>query len=67
MTAKEILDSKEVFNVNDVSIVFNVGKSKAYKIMRQIKSISDRLSISGRIHKKDYEDYINRFANKEFV
>lgn len=64
MTAKEILETKEVFNVGDVAVVFSVGKSKAYKIMKQIKAVSDRLEISGRVHKKDYEDYVNRPNNQ---
>ena len=64
MTAQEVLQ-KEVFNVNDIKILCQCGLATAYKIIRQIKSVSDRLGLSGRIHKKDYEDYINRFAEKE--
>lgn len=60
MTLQEIMQ-KEVFNVKDIEVIFNVGQGKAYKIMRAIKSVSDRLEITGRVHRKDYEDYINRF------
>lgn len=55
----EILQ-QEVFNVNDIEMLFKVKSGKAYKIMREIKAHSDRLKIGGRIHRKDYEDYINR-------
>ena len=56
---QEILQ-KEVFNVEDIRIIFQCGKSTAYKIIREIKSVSDRICISGRVHKKDYEDFLNR-------
>ena len=59
MEIKQILE-KEVFNVEDVKQIFDIGTGRAYKKMREIKSISDRIGISGRIHRKDYEDYINR-------
>jgi len=65
MSVKEVLQ-KEVFNVDDIKIIFQVGKQSAYRIIREIKSVSDRLEISGRIHRKDYEDYINRFNKGEF-
>ena len=64
MTLQEIMQ-KEVFNVKDIQVIFNVGQSKAYKIMRAIKSVSDRLEITGRVHRKDYEDYINRFDTQK--
>lgn len=64
MTVKEILE-KEVFNVNDISILFEVSKDKAYKVIREIRSFSDRLKFSGKCHRKDYEDYLNRETKKD--
>ena len=58
-TVSEILQ-QEVFNVSDIETIFKVKSGKAYKVMREIKAYSDRLKIGGRIHRKDYEDYINR-------
>ena len=63
LSIQEILN-KECFNVNDISILFNLKKSKAYQMLRQIKHYSDILGIAGRCHKKDYEKYINRFEKK---
>ena len=60
MSVEEIL-KKEVFNVNDIIILFGVGTTRAYKIIKDIRSFSDRINITGRVHRKDYEDYINRF------
>ncbi len=59
MTIQEVLQ-KEVFNNDDIKVIFQCGKSTAYKIIREIKSVSDRIGISGRVHRKDYEDFINR-------
>lgn len=55
---------KECFNVDDISILFNLKKCKAYQMLRQIKNYSDILGIAGRCHKKDYFKYINRFDKK---
>ena len=61
MTIQEILE-KEVFNIEDIQVIFQCGKSTGYKIIRDIKAISNRVKLSGRVHKKDYEDYINRLS-----
>ncbi len=63
-TLEEVLH-KEVYKVGDIEVIFQVKKAQAYKIIRQVKSVSDRLNISGMIHRKDYEDYINRDLSKK--
>lgn len=60
MDAKTILETKEVLNVKDIEVIFACGQSLAYKILREIKANSDRIKLSGRVHVKDYFDYINR-------
>ena len=60
MTAKEILETKEVFTVNDMMTILAVGKGQAYKIMRGIKSYKDTLQVSGRIFKGDYIAWTQR-------
>jgi hypothetical protein len=64
MPLEEVM-KKEVFTVNDIETIFSVKKARAYKIMKGIKSYSDRLNTSGRIHKKDYEDWLNRFDKEK--
>ena len=64
MAVNEVLQ-KEVFNVNDIMIICQCGKNLAYKIIREIKSVSDRLNLSGRVHRKDYEDYLERKNKRE--
>ena len=64
MGAKMVME-KEVFNVNDIMIICQCGKNLAYKIIREIKSVSDRLNLSGRVHRKDYEDYLERKNKRE--
>lgn len=56
--------TKECFNVDDIAILFNLKKARAYRMLRQIKHYSDILGIAGRCHKKDYFKYINRFDKK---
>lgn len=63
MTANEILE-KEVFTTQDIMTLCQVKYVTACKIMKSIRSVSDRLGIKGIIHKKDYLDYINRFNKK---
>lgn len=65
MTAQEILEQKEVFTYEDIMTLCNVKQTTAYKIMKAIRSVSDRLKIKGIVHKKDYLDYINRFDTKK--
>lgn len=55
---------KEVIRAKDIRAEFGVSLSTAYKIIREIKAVSDVLGISGMVHQKDYQAYINRF-NKE--
>lgn len=64
MTAVEILETKEVFTTQDIMTLCEVKYVTACKIMKAIRSVSDRLGIKGIIHKKDYLDYINRFNKK---
>lgn len=65
MTAREILEQKEVFTYEDIMTLCSVKQTTAYKIMKAIRSVSDRLKIKGIVHKKDYFDYINRFDTKK--
>lgn len=63
MSTKEILE-KEVLDINDLKNIVNIGSTKAYQLMREIKNVSDRLKIRGRIHIKDYQEYIDRQEKK---
>ena len=63
MSIKEVME-KEVFNVKDIMIIFQCGQNAAYKLIREIRSVSDRLHLTGKVHKKDYEDYINRIKKE---
>ncbi len=61
---QEVL-KKEIFTVADIGILFHMKRNVAYRIMKQIKDYSDRWKLSGRVHKQDYLDYINRPQNLE--
>lgn len=64
MSLKEILE-KEVFTIEDIQAIFCVKRSSAYSIMKAIHSVSDRVGVKGRCHRKDYEDYINRIDREK--
>ena len=64
MTAVEILEKKEVFTTQDIMTLCEVKYVTACKIMKAIRSVSNRLGIKGIVHKNDYLDYINRFNTK---
>lgn len=61
LTVEEVL-KKEVFKVQDIMTLFQVGICKAYKIMNAIKAYRDTLEVVGRVHKNDYLAYVNRYA-----
>ncbi len=60
LTAKEILEQKETYRNVDIQVLFDVAHTKASEMIRAIKSVSDRTGIKGRVHRLDYQDYLNR-------
>ena len=54
MTANEILEKKEVLTKQDIMVLCEVEQTTAYKIMRAVRSVSDRLGIKGIIHSKEF-------------
>lgn len=65
MTKVEILTQQQFLTIADLQKVFDCGLSSAYKIMREIKTISDSLKIKGKVTVKDYEIWFN--GKKEIV
>ena len=57
-----MLKDNEVIRAIDFANELGVSKATAYKIIRQIKSVSDTLGISGMVHQVDYQAYLNRFS-----
>ena len=56
---------KEVYSVEDLMQMTGLTKDTCYKIIRQVRHFRDSLGISGHIHRKDWEYYINRFEKKD--
>lgn len=51
----------EVIKVKDMQeILGGASYDTACKKIREVKAVSDRLGIRGVIHRKDWEDYLNR-------
>lgn len=64
-----MLDEKEiysqVYSVDDIQkILGGMSKSTASRVMREVKKVSDLLKIKGRIHKIDWEKYLEFKASK---
>lgn len=58
-----MLKDKEVIRAKDFVEELKISKATAYKLIRQIKSVSDTLGISGMVHQVDYQAFLNRFAS----
>lgn len=50
---------KQTLTRNEIAELLNVGISNANKIMREIKSVSDTLRISGLVHIQDYQFWLD--------
>ena len=62
-----MLRDKEVIRAIDIVAELGVSKATAYKMIREIKAVSDKLGISGMVHQVDYQAYLNRIDKKEVV
>lgn len=51
-------ETREVIKVKDMMEMLGMSYKTATKVIRQVKSVSDRLQISGVIHKLDWIDYL---------
>lgn len=56
--------NKEVLDVEDIKIMFDVSKNVAYNFILSIKSASDTLGLSGKVHKQDYEYWLKARLGK---
>lgn len=49
---------KEIITADDIAVMFEVSKTKAYGFINAIKLVSDTLGLAGKVHKQDYEMWI---------
>ncbi len=49
---------KEVYTIKDVEEMLDVKYDTASKIIREVRAVSDRLQVRGRIHRLDWEDFL---------
>lgn len=49
-----------VYTTKDIADIFQCGRSKSLRLMREIKKYGDRLEMKGRIAKEDFELWFNR-------
>ena len=58
MRAEDIFNTKPYMTAKDIMDLFKCGKSKAYEIIREIKSVSSTLPFKGRVAQVDYDKWI---------
>ena len=55
---------KEIITSEDICVMFEVSKDTAYAFINGIKSVSDTLGIVGKVHKQDYELWLQSRLGK---
>lgn len=59
-------ERNEIITIQDLQeMLGNVSTSTAARRMREVKAVKDRLHLKGKIHRLDWEDYLNRFNKKD--
>ena len=59
-------ERNEIITIQDLmEMIGGVSITTASRRMREAKAISNRLHLKGKIHIRDWEDYLNRFNKKE--
>ena len=58
-------ERKEIITIQDMMEMLSCSYSTASRTIRQVKAFSNLLEISGKIHRKDWEAYLNRFNKKD--
>lgn len=59
------MEEKFYYDVFDIMRLFNVGKSKAYNIIAEIKVVSNILPIAGRVAITDFQVWMNSPLEKQ--
>lgn len=55
---------RDVYTTQDIATMLSCGKATAYKLMREIKAVSDTLRIKGIVHKQDYQRFLESRVGK---
>lgn len=54
---KKQIFANEVLRISDIQELFGVGYNSAARIIREIKSTSDRIGMKGIVHIEDYKEH----------
>ncbi|MCD8200539.1 MAG: hypothetical protein LUD47_00510 [Clostridia bacterium] len=49
---------KDFFGADDFAVMLGMSHDEGAKIIRQIKAVSDIFGITGRVHRADYQKYV---------
>lgn len=59
------MDEKYYYNVYDIMRMFDVGQSKAYNILAEIKVVSNTLHVAGKVTIADFQAWLNQPLTKQ--
>ena len=55
---QKIIQQKDVLCVDDIAAMFCVSKDTAYDYIAGIRAVSDTLEMAGKVHRQDYECWL---------
>lgn len=58
-------ERKEIITAKDMMEMIGCCYVTACQKIREVKAVSNLLDLRGKIHRKDWERYLNRFNNSE--
>ena len=58
-------ERKEIITIQDMMEMLGCCYTTASRRIREVKAFSNVLNLSGKIHRKDWEAYLNRFNKKD--
>lgn len=59
------MTEQHTYTTEQMCQLLQVSTGKAQQVMREIKSVSDTLRISGVVHKQDYEAWLSARKGKK--
>lgn len=63
MTKEELFNNAQYLSIKDLMRVYDCGYNVAFRIMREIKAVSDIMKVKGKVTLSDYERWYNQIDN----
>jgi len=63
MTKEELFNNAQYLSIKDLMRIYDCGYNVAFRIMREIKAVSDIMKVKGKVTLSDYERWYNQIDN----